>query len=92
MAICMKNRIKQLNSSPTSHFFLFKLFMELSQQEYWSGLPFPPPVDYILSELFTMTYTFWMALHVMAHSFIGLCKPLCHKAVICEGEFWFTYI
>ena len=24
-------------------------------QEYWSGLPFPPPVDHILSELYAMT-------------------------------------
>ena len=70
----------------------FWLFMGFSWQEYWSGLPSPPSVDYILSELFTMTCTFWMALHVMAHSFIGLCKPLRHKAVIHEGEFWFTYI
>ena len=25
--------------------------MEFSRQEYWSGLPVPSPVDYILSEL-----------------------------------------
>ena len=36
-------------------FCLFIMFMWFSQQEYWSGLPFPPPVDNILSELFTMT-------------------------------------
>ena len=28
---------------------LFKLFMGFSRQEYWSGLPFPSPVDHILS-------------------------------------------
>ena len=28
--------------------------MAFSGQEYWSGLPFPPPVDRVLSELFTM--------------------------------------
>ena len=29
--------------------------MGFSRQEYWSGLPFPSPVDHILSELSTMT-------------------------------------
>ena len=28
-----------------------KLFMGFSRQEYWSGLPFPSPVDHVLSEL-----------------------------------------
>ena len=28
-------------------FCLFILFMGFSWQEYWSGLPFPPPVDHI---------------------------------------------
>ena len=59
----------------------------LSQQEYWSDLPFPPPVDHILSELFTMTCLSWVALHGMAHSFIELYKSLLHdKAVIHEGD------
>ena len=35
------------------------LFMGFSRQEYWSGLPFPPPVDYILSELFSMIHLSW---------------------------------
>ena len=34
---------------------LFQLFMRFSRQEYWSGLPFPSPVDHVLSELSTMT-------------------------------------
>ena len=29
-------------------FCLFILFMGFSRQEYWSGLPFPSPVDHIL--------------------------------------------
>jgi len=33
-----------------------------SRQEYWSGLPFPSPVDHILSDLSTMTSLSWMAL------------------------------
>ena len=36
-------------------FCLFMLFMGFSRQEYWSGLPFPSPVDHILSDLSTMT-------------------------------------
>ena len=47
----------------------FILFMGFSRQEHWSCLPFPPPVDHILSELSTMT---WVALHSLAHSFIEL--------------------
>ena len=62
------------------------MLLEFSQQIYWgNGLPFPPPVDHILSELSTMTCTAWISLHGMAHSFIELCKPLHHnKAVIYE--------
>ena len=53
---------------------LFIMFMGFRQQEYWSGLPFPPPVDHILSEFFTMTSPSWVTLHGMAYSFIELCK------------------
>ena len=42
-------------------------------------------MDHILSDLSTMTLLSWVALHGMAHSFIGLHKPLDHdKAVIRE--------
>ena len=34
-------------------FCLFILFMGFSRQEYWSGLPFPSPVDHILLYLST---------------------------------------
>ena len=54
-------------------FCLFILFMGFSRQEYWSGLPFPSPVDHVLSGLSTMTH-----LHVMAHSFIELDKAVIH--------------
>ena len=59
-------------------FCLFILFMGFSRQEYWSGLPFPSPVDHLLSELSTMTCPSWMALHSMAHSFIELDKAVIH--------------
>ena len=67
-------------------FWPFIQFMRFSQQVYWGGLPFLPPVDHVLSALSAMTHLSWVALHSMAHSFIDLCRPLCHeKAVICEG-------
>ena len=50
--------------------------MGLSRQEYWSGLPFPSPVDHILSDLSTVTHLPWVALHGMAHSFVELDKAV----------------
>ena len=44
-------------------FCLIILFMGFSRQEYWSGLPFPSPVDHILSDLPTMTRPSWVAPH-----------------------------
>ena len=55
-------------------FCFFILFMAFSRQEYWNGLPFPFPVDHVLSELSTMTHPSWVNLHGMAHSSIELDK------------------
>ena len=41
-------------------------------------LPFPSPVYHVLSELSTMTWPSWVALHGMAHSFIELDKAVVH--------------
>ena len=49
---------------------LFNTVHGVQRKEYWSGLPFASPVDYILSELSTMTCLSWVALHSMAQSFI----------------------
>ena len=49
--------------------------MGFSRQEYWC-LPFPSPVDHILSELSPMTRPSWVTLHGMAHSFIELDKAV----------------
>ena len=57
-------------------FCLFILFMGFSRQEYWSGLPFPSPMDHVLSELSTMTRLSGVALHNMAHSFTELDKAV----------------
>ena len=46
-------------------FCLFILFMGFSRQEYWSGLPFPSPVDHIRSD-FSMAHPSWVAPHGMA--------------------------
>ena len=43
------------------YFCLFILFMGFSRQGYWSGLPFPSPVDHALSDLSTMTRPSWVA-------------------------------
>ena len=65
-------------SSGVLSFCLFILFMGFSRQVYWSGLSLPPPVDYVLSELSTMTCPSWVALHSLAHSFIELDKGGVH--------------
>ena len=58
-----------------------------SWPESWSRQPFPPPVDHILSELFTMTSLAWVALHSLTHSCIELNKSLLlDKTVIHDGE------
>ncbi|KAM6469357.1 zinc finger protein 202-like [Liasis olivaceus] len=75
------------SSSGVISFSLLTLSMGFSWQGYWSGLPFPSPVDHILSELSVMTCLSWVALHGIAHGFTELHKPLRHdKAVIHEGE------
>ena len=57
----------------------FILFMGFLGQEYRSGLPFPFPVDHVLSELSTIICPSWVALHGVAHSFIELhCDPCYH--------------
>ena len=55
-------------------FCLFIVFMGFSRQEYWSGLPFPSPLDYVLSELSIITRLSWVALRGMAHSFTELAR------------------
>ena len=66
------------SSSSVLSFCLFILFMGFSRQECRSGLPFPSPVDHVLSELSTMTRPSWAALHGRAHSFIELDKAVIH--------------
>ena len=63
--------------------------MRASWQVHWGGLPYPPPVDHVLSELSAVTHPSGLALHSMAHSFIELCKLLLHnKAVVKITKAW----
>ena len=66
-------------------FCLFILFMGFSRQEYWSGVPFPFPVDHVLTELSTMTNLSWVTLHGMAHSYTKLGKAAVMWSV------WFVF-
>ena len=59
--------------------------MGFSRQEYWSGLPFPSPVDHILSDLSTMTRRSWVAPRVWL-SFIEL-----DKAVVLVWLEWLVF-
>ena len=51
------------------------------KQGYWSGLPFPSPVDHVFSELSTMIHPSLVVLHCMAH-FIALDKAVVHVIIV----------
>ena len=73
-------------------FCLFILFMGISGQECWSGLPFPSPGYHILSELSTMTRPSCVALTSIALYFTELDKGVVH--VIRLHSFlwlWFSF-
>ena len=54
-------------------------------------LPFPSPVDHVLSELSTMTLPFWVALHSMAHNFTELDKTVVHVIrLVSFLRLWFS--
>ena len=73
-------------------FYLFILFMGFPRQGYWSGLPFPSPVDHVLSELSTMSHLSWVALYSMAHSFIELDKVVVHViSLVSLLWLWFSF-
>ena len=66
-------------------FCFFILFMGFWRQEYWSGLSFPSPVDYILSGLSSMTRPSWVAPQAWL-SFIEL-----DKAVVLVWLDWLVF-
>ena len=68
------------------------LFMGLSGQEHWGGLPFTSPVDHVLSELSTMIRLSWVALYGMAQSFIELDKAVVHVMSLIHFQWlWFSF-
>ena len=72
-------------------FCLFILFLGFSRQEYWSGLPYPSPMDHIWSEL-KMIRPSWVALHDKAHSFIELDKAVVHViSLVTVLWLWFSF-
>ena len=73
---------RESSSFSVLSFCLFILFMGFSRQEYWSGLPFPSPVEHILSDLSTMTRPSWVAPRAWL-SFIELDKANSMKQVSC---------
>ena len=66
-------------------FLTFHTVLGFSMQEYWSGLPFPSPVDHILSDLSTMTRPSWVAPQAWL-SFIEL-----DKAVVLVWLDWLVF-
>ena len=68
------------------------LFIGFARQEYRSWLPFPSPVNHILSELSTVTHPSWVTLHGIAHSFIELDKAVVHViSLISFLLLWFSF-
>ena len=73
-------------------FCLFILFMGFSRQENWNGLPFPSPVDHILSDLSTITRPSWVALQGKAHYFIESDKAMVHVIRLIRFLWlWFSF-
>ena len=78
------------------HYLIFLPFhtvygVGFSRLEYWSGLPFPSPVDHVLSEHSTMIRLSWVALHGMAHSFIELDRAVVHVIrLVSFLRLWFS--
>ena len=76
---------------PCLIFLPFHTVHGVLQARIRSGLPFPSPVDHVLSELSTMTCLSWVALHGMAHSFIELDKAVVHViSLISFLWLWFS--
>ena len=74
-------------------FWIFILFLRISRQEYWSGLPFPSPVDHILSDFSTMTCPTWEAPQGLAK--FHWVRQVCGSSVIRLTRFlwlWFQCV
>ena len=57
-----------------------------------SGLPFPSPVNHVLSEFSTMIGSSWVAPHSLAHSFTELGKAVVHVIrLVSFLGLWFSF-
>ena len=63
--------------------------MGFSRQEYWSGLPFPSPVDCILSDLSTMARWSWVAPHGMA--WFHWVRQDCDPVIRLASSLWLSF-
>ena len=61
---------------------LSTLLLGLWRRAYWTGLPFPSPVDHTVSDLSTITHLSWVALHHIARSFTELHKAVIHMIIL----------
>ena len=72
---------------PCHIFCLCILFVGFSRQESRSDLPFPSPVNHVVSDVSTMTRPSWVPLQSMAHGFNELDKAVVHMlnwSVFCD--------
>ena len=82
----------QLSTTPWTAAYQAPPSMGFLRQEYWNGLPFPAPVNHILSELSTIAHPSWVALYAMAHSFTELHKPVIHMIILISFLWlWFLF-
>ena len=63
-------------------FCLFILSLWFSRQEHWSGVLFLPPLDHVLSELFTLSYLSLVALQGMLIASLSYANSLCCDKVM----------
>ena len=78
-------------ASACMSFCPFVQFMRFSRQVPWAGLPFPPPVDHVWSELSAVTRPSWVVLHGMAHNFTELHKAVIHMIILVNFLWlWFS--
>ena len=71
--------------------FMAEYHCLFSRQEYWNGLPFPFPMDHILSDLSTMTRPSWVA----PQAWLGFNRQCCGPSVIRLTSFlwvWFQCV
>ena len=88
--------VDRCSKCPGVQLLLFILFMGFSRQEYWSGLPFPSPLDHILSEVSNITchlgwpYRAWLVTEalVIANILFQQHKRRLYTWTSPDGQYW----